>query len=137
MMLLPLLEQLGERRFDEGRSGAQQRDDPHPEDGAGAADGDGGSHAGQVPGAYARSHADGEGLERGYMLLPVVLSRGIAQQPEHLADHAELHAPRAEREIKSAADKHGDEDVCPQEIVGSGYLPAQPTVGGKQIFHRR
>ena len=24
-----------------------------------------------------------------------------------------------------------------EEIVGSGYLPAQPTVGGKQIFHRR
>ena len=71
------------------------------------------------------------------MLLPVVLSGGITQQPEHLADHAELYAPRAEREVERAADKHGDEDVCPQEIIGSGYLPAQPTVGGKQIFHKR
>ena len=136
MMLFPSLEKLRERRFDEGRGGAQQCDDPHPEYGAGAADGDSSSYAGQVAGAYARCHTDGEGLERGNMLLPVVLSGGIAQQPEHLADHAELYAPRAEREVERAADKHGDEDVCPQEIIGSGYLPAQPTVGGKQIFHR-
>ena len=54
---------LAEGRLDEGRAGAEERHHPHPEHRAGAAEGDGGGHAGDVAGAYASGQGHGQGLE--------------------------------------------------------------------------
>ena len=62
-MVAPLLEELCEGRFHEGRGRSEQGDEPHPEHGTRTADGDGGGHTGQVARTHACSDRHGESLE--------------------------------------------------------------------------
>ncbi len=91
---------LCQRRFDEGGRRADQRDEPHPEDGAGPAKGECRRHAREVARSHAGSRRDAESLKGGDRVL-VALAAGdaVAEQAEHLADVAELHEFALEREI--------------------------------------
>ena len=60
---------LGEHGFGEDGGHAEEGRDPHPEDGSGAAHGDGGRSAREVSCAHLRGDGGGEGLERTHALL--------------------------------------------------------------------
>ena len=91
------LEQLGEHGLDEGAGHSQERDQPHPEDGAGSPQFDGDGNARYVPGAHARGDADGEGLKRGDPL--AVAGPRIEDLADHPPEQADLDEARADREV--------------------------------------
>ena len=124
-VLVTLLEQLTQRRFHESRRRPQQSDHPHPEHRPRTTDGDSRCHTGQIPRTHSRSHRDGKSLKRRDMLMMLVLvsqpirsrRRRVSQQPEHLTNHPELHAPCLPREPDAARHQHADQHVRPDGIT--------------------
>jgi hypothetical protein len=98
---------------------AHQRDHPHPEQRAGAADQDGAGHAGDV----ARPH---RGRQRGHQGPPTGDIAGtlggaaLPQQPEGIAQVAQRGEAQAEHQVQAgAADQH-QQGRTPHEVVNGG-----------------
>ena len=69
------------------------------------------------------------------MFLSAVPPGGVAQQAEHLSDHAELNPAGTEGKVQGTADEQGDEDIAPEEIVGGRHHTVQPAVCREDIGH--
>ena len=97
---------LGERRLGVIGGHAEQRDNPHPEDCAGAADEDSTASADDVSGADLRGDCGGKRLERAHVTAVIAArERKAAEHLLSLAEAAELHAPRADGEVQARADE--------------------------------
>ena len=109
---------------------AQQGGNPQPEDGARAAQGDGGSDAGDVAGAHGGGQGGGQGLEgRNLALLGLVLVK-------HFADGV-LHGVAKLPELE-ALEAHSEDDARAHEQHQCGDTPydaVQPTVTGRNCAH--
>ena len=112
---------LREDGFGVYRRHAEERDYPHPEYRAGAADEDRAGCADNVAGSDLRGDGGGERLERAHaavMLLAEELD--LAERLAHgRAEIAHLHEAGLYREEKSRGDEHDDEDVV-REIAVDG-----------------
>ena len=107
-VLVLLLIQLGKGRLYECCGRTYECDEPHPEHGSRAANGDGCSYTCQIACAHTGGYTNGKGLERRnvaflacgsvilYLVAYGVYSR-LCKQAYHLAYHAELHKSRAPR----------------------------------------
>ena len=95
------------------RRHAEQRDDPHPEDRARAADEDRTACADDVAGADLRGNGRCERLERAHGAAAVTARE--RKLSEHLlpalAEAAELHAARADGEEQARADEQNQQDI--------------------------
>ena len=119
---------LREGRLDESARGAHKGDDPHPEDRAGSPDDDGRGDAREIPRADAAGQRHGECLERRDVPLALRAASGrLAQHAHHLAQQAELHAPRAQGEPHGTPQERRDQHIGPQHVVHA----ADPT--GKSL----
>ena len=126
--------ELCEGRFDKGARGAQQGDDPHPEDRPGASDDDGRGHACEIARADAARQRHSEGLERRNVPLAAgPRSRRFAQHAEHLPHHPELHAPGTQGEPHGAAEQRRNQDVTPEDVVQAGD-PAVECLHTRHVF---
>ncbi len=104
---------------------AQQGRDPQPEDGAGAAQGDGGGDPGDVAGTHGGRQGGGQGLEGCDLAL---LGRLLGK---HLANGV-LHGVAELPELEPL-EPHRQNDACAHEQHQGGYAPydvVQPTVAG-------
>ena len=106
---------LGERAFHKAGSGAEQSDDPHPEDGAGAAYHDSDGDAGDVAHTHTGSGTDAEGLEGADMT--AFLAGTFLEQAAHFTEHGKLGEFDACREIQAKAHQHADEHIRPEYVV--------------------
>ena len=99
---------------------AHDRGHPHPEDRTGPADADGECDARDVRGADAGGGGDAERPERRDLLVAVrVMTRGFADQSEHLRQEPQLDDSGADRQVETHWDEDGDEHVA-QEAVDAG-----------------
>ena len=104
---------LREHRLGIDRRHAEERDDPHPEDCAGAADEDRAAGADDVAGADLRRDGRRQRLERthaGFVLLAVEAEL-TEEAPPALAEAAHLHELRADGEIQTRAEEQDDQHI--------------------------
>ncbi len=94
---------LGQRTFYEARSRADDGDEPHPENRAGAPGCDGDGDARNISHAYTRRGADAKGLEWGNLISRRLRPRRMSDELEHFSKVTDLHRPGAHSEIKSGA----------------------------------
>ncbi len=97
---------------------AEEAHHPHPEDRTGAAEGDGGGHAGDVADTHAAGHRHGQGLERGHAGVGFLTLDGEAA---HLEEAADLHEARAQAEEQAGAQAHEDQCLAPDDAVDEMY----------------
>ena len=114
-------------RESEGRCGAHQGHEPHPEHGTRAARGDGRCHAGDVARTHAAGRGDHKRLERrdGALALHVLL---LGQLLEHVLDEANLHAFGADGEVHAHCDQQDEQDVRVHEAVNLACDIDEPCV---------
>lgn len=62
----------------------------------------------------------------------VGLLRGVAQETDHLAYHAELHTTRLDSEQHGAAYEQGYKNVSPQHVVDTCDNGVEPAVSRKK-----
>ena len=103
-----LLVDLRKRRLDEGGRATEGRDDPHPEDGAGAAKRHGRCHTGNVADAHARGRGDHQGAERGNLAL---LVGRLSHDADRFLKQTKGQRTRANEEVQADANQKGDEQV--------------------------
>ena len=105
---------LRERRFHECGGCADNRDEPHPENGAGTAEADGRRDADDVAGTHAGGGRDHQGAERRN---PVGVQGLVTGDAEHLDKMPDLREPEADGKEKSCDNQEQRNDV---EIVQDG-----------------
>ena len=113
----------GQCGLHEGRGGAEEGDDPHPEDGAGTAEGQGRRHADDVAGAHASGQGHAEGLEGRDAFLGAVgllLTLLGEEGADHLLETAHLDEAGAESEIQAGTDQEYDQGRTPDDVVDEG-----------------
>ena len=114
---------LGERRFRVDRGHAEEGDDPHPEDGAGAAGQDRAGRADDVARADLSGDGGGERLERAHAA--VMLLAAKRQVAEHtvpaLFEAADLHEAGLDGVPKAHAEQQEHKDVVAEVFVDLGY----------------
>ena len=112
---------------------ADEGGDPHPEQGAGAAQGDSGGHAGNVAGADGGGQGGGQGLEMRDLAHILMAAVTAAYQLRGMIKTADLHQSHAYREIDAGAeqDQQGN-SVFPQQ---PGNLAGDVREAGEQGFH--
>ncbi len=119
-----------ERRLGINGGHAEKGDDPHPEDGAGAAGQYSAGRADDVAGADLRGDGGGErlkGAHAAFMLLAA--EREIAEHAAHpLAEAAHLHKARADRVPEPDGDEKKDENIVGKVCVEIAYH------GVKRVF---
>src|SRR5699024_5843154 len=103
--------------FHKGGGCSQQGDQPHPEDGAGSAEGDGQSDPGQVPGTYPGSETDTEGLKGGYSFSFHFFVGFTAELAYHLPCQPKLNKPSPDGKAKTDTDQGDDQDIRPQKVI--------------------
>ena len=103
-----LLVDLGERGLDEGRGAAQGCDNPHPEDCAGAACGDGDRDTGDVADAHARGRGDHQRAEGGDAAF---LLRRLHDDADPFLEEAQGQRARANEEVQADAYQKREEHV--------------------------
>ena len=112
---LAALVQLRQGAFEIAGGHADQRHQPHPEHGAGAAEHDRHRHTGDVAGANAAGHGEHQGLERAELARFAL--KGFGEDAEHVAEVTKLHETRANREVQAETDQGDDEDLAPEQVV--------------------
>ena len=114
---------LRQHRFRIDGSHAEESDDPHPEDGAGAADENCAAGADDITGTYLRGNGRGQRLEgRKAAVLPSAMEIDAAEHPPHtLAKAAHLHKAGTDGEIKARAHQQDDEDIIREIAVDFLY----------------
>ena len=105
---------LRERRFHESGCRPDDRDEPHPENGAGTAETDGGRDADDVAGAHAGGCRDHQGAERRN---PVSVQGLVAGDAEHLDKMPDLRESQTDGKENSCDNQEQRNDV---EIVQDG-----------------
>ncbi len=113
------LVQLGEGTFDEAGCHAHQADNPHPEDGAGATEGNGHRNAGDIAAANPAGNRQDQGL-KGTEVASVRLVMVGGQDAEHLAEVTKLNEAGGDGEPDSDADQHGNQNLAPQQVAEGG-----------------
>ena len=111
---------LGQGRLDEGDGCPKQRHYPEPENGAGAAQGNGGGHASDVAHAHTASSGHDKGAETGDPLIGA-LALVVTQQPEHLLDKPQLRKFHPHRKIDAGAQNQDNQRNTPDHIVDTCY----------------
>jgi hypothetical protein len=114
-VLVADLVELGERAFRVGRGHADERDHPHPEDRAGAAEIERDRDAGEIAGADARGEAGAERLERGDAAL--VLDRRVHHRAEHLGEVYDLNEFQPQGEEDADGQQAIDQHIAPEDGV--------------------
>lgn len=108
------LVQLAQRRFGIGRAGAQEGDRPHPEHRAGAAETDGGGHAGDIAHANPAGQGHGQGLERRDAGIGVTL---LEQQAQHFLEQAHLDETGLDRIEQAGAKAQVNQGRTPDHAI--------------------
>ena len=103
--------------LDEAGRAADEGDDPHPEDGAGAARDDGNRHAGNIADADAGGRAYAKGLKGADLFVRGLAADAFREQAQHFRQHTHLYELRAQREPDADADEYNDEDIRPKNSV--------------------
>ena len=105
--------------FGIGGASPKECDNPHPDDGSGAAESDGQGHTDDVACAHATRKGEGESLEGGDAgtLAAVVLE----EQAHHLAQVAHLHKTGAKGEIECGSQAESYERPAPDAFVEESY----------------
>ena len=120
---------LGEHGFCEDGGHAEEGRDPHPEDGAGAAHGDGRGRSGEVAGADLRGDGRGEGLEGAHAVFArpfAVQGQPAERRFDHKAEPADLDEVQFQRKVDAYAAQQRNEAVhAPQKAVDVGYELSQ------------
>ena len=114
-LVVTFLVDLGQSAFDEGGSAAHQGDDPHPEDTAVAADGNGVGNAHDIAGAHAAGGGDHQRLESGDGILSLAL---FGDQTDGFTQQAELNEPGTESKIQSHSQQKDDQQIAVHDIAG-------------------
>ncbi|MNY03382.1 hypothetical protein D3C86_1359960 [compost metagenome] len=109
------LVQLRQRALEVAGGHAEQGNQPHPEDRAGAAEHDRYRHASDVAGADAAGDAEHQRLERAE--LAFLALGGAGEDLEHVAEVAQLHHGRTQSEEQADTDQGDDEDLAPEQVV--------------------
>ena len=112
-LFIALTEADGQRDFAELGAHAQQSGDPHPEDSAGAADGDGAGNAGDVASTDGSGQRGAHSLKgRNRAFLGLRLFKSLAEGVLHdVAEVGELGEPAADAHVDTSAkdqDHHGE-----------------------------
>ena len=117
-------------------SHAEEGDDPHPEDGAGAAGQDRARSAHDVAGAHLGGNGGGQGLEGAHApLLPSAPQRQIAEDLLHtLAEAAYLNKAGANGIKESHTDEQEDQDIAGQVGVDVDHDGIKCGLQGLQCF---
>ena len=102
---------------------AEEGNDPHPEDSAGAAGEDGAGGAHDIAGAHLRGDGGGQRLEGGHAaLLGAAAEVHLAEELLHtLAEAAHLHEPGLDGVPQANAHQQEDEDVVAEVLVDLGH----------------
>lgn len=108
------LEDLAERRLDVRGRGAEECRDPHPDDGTGAAEADGGGDTGDIADADAARQRDRQGLEGRDSLIGALAREHLLEDGGDLTD---LYRAGADREIDTRAEAQVDEGGRPHDPV--------------------
>ena len=127
MVLLVDLSQCG---LGEGAAGAEEGDEPHPDDGPRAAEGDGGGHADDVARADTSGECHGEGLEGGDAGLFFLAAVTAEEEAEHLAEATHLDKAGAQGEVESGGEAERDERRTPDPVVDRQDGTGEPVVEG-------
>ena len=113
--------ELGEDGFGEDGRHAEEGGDPHPEDGARTAHGDGGGHAGEVARAHLGRDGRRERLEGGHAVLVGLAAEERDAAEDVLDGHDEaldLNESKLEGEVQARADEQRNEAVhAPEQAV--------------------
>ena len=121
-----LLIDLRKRRLDKGGGAAEGRDDPHPEDGAGAAERHGRRHTGDVADAHARGRGDHQSAERGNLAF---LVGRLGHDADRFLKQAQRKSARADEEVQADANQQGDKQVrihkARDRIQGAGEIKSR------------
>ena len=116
---------LGEHGFREDGGHAEEGRDPHPEDGPGAAHGDGGRGAREVARAHLRGDGGGEGLERAHAVLsgPFAVQGQPAERRLYgKAETADLDEIQFQGKVNAHAAQQRDQAVhSPQKPIDFGH----------------
>ncbi len=120
------LEDLRQRRLDEGGGHAKQRHAPHPEDRARPAEGHRDRHPGDVSGANPRGKSNAEGLERRDAALRPLARR--QHQPPEQTEAPDLHQSGHDTEVQACTHEHIDQQMTPEEGT-------QPIQGRRNRVH--
>ena len=123
---------LCQRGLDKGAAGSEEGDNPHPDDGTGAAEAYGRGHTHDVARAHTAREGHGESLERRDARCLLVLTAAAKKQLDHLAEAAHLHKARAEREIERCYQTQRHHRGTPYPITDSIHRRHKPIVN---IFH--
>ena len=116
---------LGEHGFGEDGGHAEEGRDPHPEDGSGAAHGDGGCSAREVSCAHLRGDGGGEGLERTHALLSgpfAVQGQSAECRLNGKAETADLDEIQFQGKVNAHAAQQRNQAVhSPQKSIDFGH----------------
>ena len=118
-VLVPLTELHGQGNLGVLGTHTDEGSDPQPEDGAGAAQGDGGGDTGDVAGAHGACQGGGHGLEGGHLTLAGCgFVEDLADGVLHgVAELAELHATGAQGHQDARAHQQDQHGNAPYESV--------------------
>ena len=116
-VLVPLLIDLGQGALHKGGGPANKGDEPHPEHGAIAADGDGVGHAHDIARAHPAGGGDHQRLEGGNGVLVVRL---LADHPDRLPQQAQLDEFAAAGEVNSGGQQQDDEQIAVHKVADVG-----------------
>ena len=108
--------------LNERRCSADQSHDPHPENRARAAKGNGSRHTGNVSGSYPSGSRNHKRLDRGNTGFAFFT---VNHDPEHVFDFPELHGPG----------RHSEEDAGTQNQKHHGNAPDQVVQFGCELQH--
>ena len=98
--------QLAQRAFDQAAGHADQRGHPHPEHGAGAAEGHGNADAGDVARAHAARQAQHQCLKRAQ--LTGAAAQAVFEHRKHVQEVTKLNETRADREVATEPNHEHD-----------------------------
>ena len=110
-----LLVDLSQGGLDERRGRAEEGHGPHPEHGAGAAEGDRGGHTTDVAHAHAVGERHHQRLERGGAVGGLLTADELL---DHVGKAAQLHEPGADREVQAGEETQGDQGDRPDHPIG-------------------
>ena len=129
---VPLFIDLGQGALHKGGGPAHQGDEPHPEHGAIAADGDGVGHAHDVARAHPAGSGDHQRLEGGDGVLVVRL---LAHHPDGLPQQPQLNEFAAAGEVNSGGQQQDDEQIAVHKVADVGDEPGKACV--QRVKHEK
>ena len=108
---------LSERTFYEACRGADDGDEPHPENRTRTASCDSDGDAGNIADADTRCRADTEGLKRGDLIAGGLFAGTLCDERKHFCKIADLYAACADGKVEPGTHQKNDDHRGPEKSI--------------------